>query len=106
MLMAQESDSRDVTTVALASLVKMVGLLCAELTVGSHHDNFDLIENCVRAKLHASVDGVSPEATAAGVALAHRLVGPVLRELRARAQNLDGVQSTAAEGQRSIERMQ
>jgi hypothetical protein len=49
---------------------------------------------------------VSPEATAAGVALAHRLVGPVLRELRARAQNLDGVQSTAAEGQRSIERMQ
>ena len=79
-------ENSDVATVALASLVKMVGLLCAELTVGSHHDDIDLIENCVRAKLHATVDGVSGGDAAAGVALAHRLVEPVLRDIRGRAQ--------------------
>jgi hypothetical protein len=79
-------DEAEVGTVALASLVKMVGLLCAELAVGSHNDDIDLIENCVRAKLHAKVEGVSSESTAAGVALAHRLVEPVLRDVRERAE--------------------
>jgi hypothetical protein len=75
----------DVATVALASLVKMIGLLGAELVVGTHDDDINLVESSIRAKLFASVDGVSSESTAAGVALAHRLVEPVLRDLRARA---------------------
>ena len=47
--------------VALASLVKMINLLAAELVVGRHREDIDLIESCVRAKLFAHVDGVSPE---------------------------------------------
>ncbi|MCI4678488.1 hypothetical protein K9U39_04155 [Rhodoblastus acidophilus] len=84
--MAKLVENPEVATVALASLVKMISLLVAELVVGTHHDNIDLVESNVRAKLFASVDGVSSEATAAGVALAHRLVEPVLRDLRARAE--------------------
>ncbi len=91
--MARNVEDVDATAVALASLVKMVGLLCAELVVGSHRDDIDLIESCVRAKLHASVNGVSPVSTAAGVALAHQLVEPVLRELRERAKNLPALKS-------------
>jgi hypothetical protein len=45
-----------------------------------------VFEKCVRQKLHANVDGVSCEATAAGVALAHGLVEPILRGLRVQAQ--------------------
>jgi hypothetical protein len=77
-----------VTTVAMASLVKMISLLGAELLVGRHRDDVDLFEQCVRAKLHAHVEGVSSEATAAGVALAHGLIEPVLRDLRERAKGL------------------
>jgi hypothetical protein len=84
--MAELSEDSEVASVALAALVKMVGLLCAELTVGSHRDDIDLIESCVRAKLHASVAGVSAASTAAGVALAHRLIEPVLRDVRERAE--------------------
>ncbi len=91
--MAKVVENVEVATVALASLVKMVGLLCAELVVGSHRDDIDLIENSVRAKLHAEVEGISGAATAAGVALAHQLVGPVLRDLRERAKRLDAPQS-------------
>lgn len=79
-------ENPDVAAVALASLVKMVRLLGAELVVGSHNDDINLLESAVRAKLFASVDGVSSPDTAAGVARAHRLVEPVLRELRARAE--------------------
>ena len=86
--MQKLAEKDEVAAVALASLVKMVGLLCAELTVGKHHDDVDLIERCVRAKLHAVVEGVSVASTAEGVALAHRLVEPVLRDVRERAQKL------------------
>lgn len=76
------------TAVTLAALVKLVNLLGAELTVGRHRENIDLIERCVRAKLYAHVDGVSAIDHAAGVAMAHSLVEPVLRDLRARAEKL------------------
>lgn len=77
-------DDPEIATVALASLTRMISLLAAELVVGIHHDDIDLLESAIRAKLFAAVEGVSPEATAAGIALAHRLVEPVLRDLRAR----------------------
>jgi hypothetical protein len=76
------------TLVALAALVKMVNLLGAELTVGRYREDIDLIERCVRAKLFAHVDGVSANDHAAGVALAHSLVEPVLRDLRERVERL------------------
>jgi hypothetical protein len=74
--------------VAMASLVKMISLLGAELLVGKHREDIDLFESCVRAKLFAHVEGVSPEATAAGVALAHSLMDPVLKDLRGRVRQL------------------
>ena len=72
------------TVVTLAALVKLVNLLGAELTVGRHREDIDLVERCVRAKLFAHVDGVSAQDHAAGVALAHSLVEPVLKDLRER----------------------
>lgn len=83
----------EVAAVALASLVKLVRLLGAELVAGSHRDDIDLFEKCVREKLHANVTGVSSEATAQGVALAHSLVEPVLRALRVQAQEAAAPQS-------------
>jgi hypothetical protein len=77
------------TTVTLAALVKLVNLLGAELTVGRYREDIDLIERCVRAKLFAHVDGVSAQDHAAGVALAHSLVEPVLKDLRERAGKLE-----------------
>lgn len=90
--------TQEANTVALASLVKLVGLLAAELVAGKHRDDIDLLEKCVRQKLHASVEGISSEATAEGVALAHSLVEPVLRSLRVRAREAPPRQqiSTAA----------
>ena len=76
------------TVVTLAALVKLVNLLGAELTVGRYREDIDLIERCVRAKLFAHVDGVSASDHAQGVALAHSLVEPVLKELRERARRL------------------
>jgi hypothetical protein len=76
----------EAATVALAALTKMVSLLAAELVVGQHSDDIDALEAAIRAKLFASVDGVSPEATAAGISLAHRLLNPVLRDLRSRVE--------------------
>ena len=75
--------------VALASLVKLINLLGAELLVGKYRENIDVFESCVRAKLYAHVDGVTPEETAAGVALAQTLVDPVLKNLRERVHLLD-----------------
>jgi hypothetical protein len=83
------------TVVTIAALVKMVNLLGAELTVGKHREDIDLIERCVRAKLFAHVDGVSASDHAAGVALAHSLVEPVLRDLRGRVERLHGKQAPA-----------
>jgi len=94
--MAKIVDDPEIATVAIASLIKMVSLLAAELVVGAHHDDIDVIESCVRAKLFASVEGIGPEPTAAGVALAHRLVEPVLRDLRARAETRDMASSATA----------
>ncbi len=74
--------------VALASLVKMINLLGAELLVGKYREDIDLFEQCVRGKLFSHVEGVSVEATAAGVALAQSLVDPVLKELRERVRQL------------------
>ncbi len=95
--MATIDGSPEVTTVAMASLVRMISLLGAELLVGKHRDDIDLFEQCVRAKLHAHVEGVSSEATAAGVALAHGLIEPVLRDLRERAKDLRDRQAYGVE---------
>jgi hypothetical protein len=81
--------------VAIASMVKMINLLGAELLVGKYREDIDVFENCVRAKLLANVEGVSPEATAAGVAMAHSLVDPVLKHLRERVRNLHAAESAA-----------
>jgi len=77
----------EVVAVTVASLVRLISLLGAELVAGTHRDDIDLFEQCVRAKLFAHVDGVTPEATAAGVALAHSLIEPILRDLRERARD-------------------
>jgi hypothetical protein len=76
------------TVVTLAALVKLINLLGAELTVGRHREDIDLIEHCVRTKLFAHVDGVSASDHATGVALAHSLVEPVLKDLRGRVEKL------------------
>jgi hypothetical protein len=78
--------------VALASLVKMINLLGAELLVGKHREDIDVFESCVRAKLFAHVEGANPEETAAGVALAHSLVDPVLKNLRERVRHLQAAE--------------
>jgi hypothetical protein len=88
------SDAGEVK-VALASLVKMINLLGAELLVGKYREDVDVFEGCVRAKLFANVEGVSAESTAAGVALAHSLVDPVLKQLRERVRNLHAAESAA-----------
>ena len=74
----------DSIRVAIASLVKLINLLGAEMLVGQHRDDIEAFERSVRAKLYANVEGVSPEETAAGVALAHSLIEPVLANLRER----------------------
>ena len=74
----------DPVRVAIASLVKLINLLGAEMLVGKHRDDVDAFEQSVRAKLFAHVQGVTPEDTAAGVALAHSLIEPVLANLRER----------------------
>ena len=90
-------EDADAATVALASLTKMVGLLSAELIVGVHRDDVQIVEACIRAKLFAAVSGISPQSTAAGVALAHRLVEPLLRDLRARAEALNAAPAVAGQ---------
>ena len=89
------SDAGEVR-VALASLVKMINLMGAEMLVGKYREDIDVFENSVRAKLFANVQGVSPESTAAGVALAHSLVDPVLRHLRERVSTMHAAETAAA----------
>ena|SRR5579859_254793 len=74
----------DRVRVAIGSLVKLINLLGAEMLVGKHRDDVDAFEQSVRAKLFANIEGVSTEDTAAGVALAHTLIEPVLANLRLR----------------------
>ncbi len=93
----QVANENPATLVTLAALVKMVGLLGAELTVGKYREDIDLIERCVRAKLFAEVDGVSASDHAAGVAIAHSLVEPVLKNLRERAGRLQPETAQVAE---------
>ena len=97
------SDAGEVK-VALASLVKMINLLGAEMLVGKYREDIDLFEASVRAKLYANVEGVSPEATAAGVALAQSLVDPVLKQLRERVRNLHAAESAALSEPTSLAR--
>ena len=85
----------DPVRVAIASLVKLVNLMGAELLVGKHRDDIDAFEQSVRAKLHASVEGVSSEDTAAGVALAHSLIEPVLANLRERVKQTRAAETPA-----------
>ena len=82
--------------VTLASLVKMINLLGAEMLVGKYREDVDVFESCVRAKLFAHVEGASPEATAAGVAMAHSLVEPVLKELRERVRAVQATEAAIA----------
>ena len=81
--------------VALASLVKLINLIGAEMLVGRYREDIDVFESCVRAKLFAHVEGVTPEQTAEGVALAHSLVEPVLRSLRERVNQLHAAEASA-----------
>lgn len=78
----------DTVRVAIASLVKLINLLGAELLVGKHRDDIDAFEQSVRAKLFAHIQGASSEDTAAGVALAHSLIEPVLANLRERVKQV------------------
>ena len=78
----------DPVRVAIASLVKLINLIGAEMLVGKHRDDVYAFEQSVRAKLFAHVQGVSPEDTAAGVALAHSLIEPVLANLRERVKQV------------------
>ena len=66
--------------VAIAALANLVRLLCAELVAGRHRDDIELLENAVRAKLNISVPGASANDLAAGLRLAHEILGPILRE--------------------------
>lgn len=78
----------DPVRVAIASLIKLINLLGAEMLVGKHRDDVDAFEQSVRAKLFANIQGVSAEDTAAGVALAHSLIEPVLANLRERVKQV------------------
>jgi len=91
------SDAGEVR-VALASLVKLINLLGAELLVGKHRENIDVFESCVRAKLFAHVEGATPQEIAAGVALAQSLVDPVLKNLRERVRDLHDAECAAPTG--------
>jgi hypothetical protein len=94
------SDAGEVR-VALASLVKMINLMGAEMLVGKYREDIDVFETSVRTKLFANVEGVSPESTASGVALAHSLVDPVLKRLRERVSTMHAAETAAAVAEQS-----
>jgi hypothetical protein len=78
----------DSVRVAIASLLKLINLMGAELLVGKHRDDIDEFERNVRAKLYAHLPDASPGDTASGVALAHAMVEPVLADLRERVRRM------------------
>jgi hypothetical protein len=65
----------------MACLLRAIGQLGAQ-ALGSRQDGVDNFEQELRATLFAHVEGVTAADTAAGVALAHALVEPILRRLR------------------------
>ncbi|MCW2275441.1 hypothetical protein GJ654_13500 [Rhodoblastus acidophilus] len=95
-----ENNPIEVANVTLASLVKLVGLLSAELVVGKYREDIDVLESAIRRKLFATIPGASSEATAEGVALAHKLLDPMFRDLRARATSV----AAAEQGARAARR--
>jgi hypothetical protein len=95
----------DQVRVAIASLVKLINLLGAEMLVGKHRDDVDAFEHSVRAKLFANIEGISTEDTAAGVALAHTLIEPVLANLRQRVRQQQAAQPPFASPDTSNQRL-
>ena len=76
--------SGDTVRVALASLLRVIDRLSARALL-ARCDGVEVLEREVRSTLFAHLEGVAPAETAAGVALAHTLVEPILRRLRDRA---------------------
>jgi hypothetical protein len=58
------------------------------MEVGKFREDIDVLESAIRRKLFATIPGATPEATAEGVALAHKLLDPMFRDLRARATSI------------------
>ncbi|OYZ89116.1 MAG: hypothetical protein B7X99_20375 [Rhizobiales bacterium 17-65-6] len=85
----QTTEIDAVTKVTLAALLNLIRLLGAELVAGKHRDDVDHLERALRAKLNFVRDGVDKDDAEAGLALAHQLLTPVLRQIRAQA-NLAG----------------
>ncbi|OYX70238.1 MAG: hypothetical protein B7Y95_16220 [Rhizobiales bacterium 32-66-11] len=79
-----------VTKVTLAALLNLIRLLGAELVAGKHRDDVDHLERALRAKLNFVRDGVDKDDAEAGLALAHQLLTPVLRQIRAQAHLAGG----------------
>ena len=100
----QSRECSDPVRVAIASLVKLINLIGAEMLVGKHRDDVDAFEQSVRAKLYANVQGVSAEDTAAGVALAHTLIEPVLANLRERVKQVQATSTAPVRGARPDDR--
>ncbi|MFG1421602.1 hypothetical protein [Roseixanthobacter liquoris] len=74
-----------VTKVTLAALLNLIRLMGAELVAGKHRDDVDHLERALRAKLNFVREGVDKDDAEAGLALAHQLLTPVLRQIRAQA---------------------
>ncbi|MFG1396020.1 hypothetical protein [Roseixanthobacter pseudopolyaromaticivorans] len=81
----QTTDIDAVTKVTLAALLNLIRLLGAELVAGKHRDDVDHLELALRAKLNFVREGVDKTDAEAGIALAHQLLTPVLRQIRAQA---------------------
>ena len=77
--------SGDALRVTLASLLRLIDRMGDAALSGRGRD-IDEWEREVRSGLFAHLAGVGPAETAAGVALAHTLVEPILKGLRERAQ--------------------
>lgn len=78
--------SGDTVRVALASLLRVIDRLGARALHGPP-ESVDELEREVRSTLFAHLEGVAAAETAAGVALAHQLVEPILLRLRERANH-------------------
>ncbi|MFG1463908.1 hypothetical protein V5F77_13520 [Xanthobacter sp. DSM 24535] len=83
--MPDQTNIDAVTKVTLAALLNLIRLLGAEMVAGKHRDDVDHLERALRAKLNFVQEGASEEDVAAGLALAHQLLTPVLRQIRAQA---------------------
>lgn len=79
-----------VTKVTLAALLNLIRLMGAELVAGKHRDDVDHLEGALRAKLNFVREGVDKDDAEAGLALAHQLLTPVLRQIRDQARRAGG----------------